>query len=496
MASLPALLLLVFTAIWSTVNGLPTITAVGNKFFTSDGKQFFIKGVAYQLVEDDPLVNTTQCKLDATLMQQLGANSIRVYHVDATQDHSGCMAAFAAVGIYLWVDLDSFKTYIRFGDDSSWNANKSDSYRAVVDSFQQYDNTAGYFVGNEVLNTLADSGAAPFLLAAAVDIKAYQVAKGYRKVPIGYSATDTAVLRPMLQDYLVCRPNVTERLDFYALNSYEWCGSSPDFQTSGYVGLQASAEGYPVPIFFSEDGCNTVPPRTFNDQAAIFGPQMVDTWSGAIIYEWIQEMNAYGLVEYGPAQGPDVNDGSIIVQGFTRQGVPTPVAPDFTNLQQQWATLNPTGVNSAQYAATAKMTAPACPAASGGWTVDPSAALPTIGVGAVTPGMPASVPTSSITVASSAPVSPSSDTSVVVSTSTLPLASSPMSSHMSTSQTSSTYSSAASHSSSATGAASSSTSSGAAGRAASGPPSFGNAAGFMGMLVALMAVGAGVMFWL
>ncbi len=71
-------------------------------------------GVAYQLVEDDPLVNTAQCQLDATLMKQLGANSIRVYHVDASQDHTGCMNAFAAVGIYLWVDLDSFKTYIRY----------------------------------------------------------------------------------------------------------------------------------------------------------------------------------------------------------------------------------------------------------------------------------------------------------------------------------------------------------------------------------------------
>jgi hypothetical protein len=163
--------------------------------------------------------------------------------------------------------------------------------------------------------TVDDSGAAPYLLAAAVDIKAYRDAKGYRKIPIGYSATDTAVLRPMLQDYLACRPNVTERLDFYALNSYEWCGSAPDFQTSGYIGLQALAENYPIPIFFSEDGCNTVPPRTFNDQATIFGPQMVDTWSGAIIYEWIQEMNNYGLVEYGPAAGPDVNQGSVIVQG-------------------------------------------------------------------------------------------------------------------------------------------------------------------------------------
>ncbi|KIW23785.1 hypothetical protein, variant 2 [Cladophialophora immunda] len=315
MGAQPVLIFLVLAAICATINAIPTISAVGSKFFTSDGDQFFIKGVAYQLVEDDPLVNTTQCKMDAALMQQLGANTIRVYHVDASADHSGCMNAFAAVGIYLFVDMDSFKTYIRYDTDSSWTANKSASYRAVMDNFQQYDNTAGFFVGNEVLNVLADSGAAPYLLSAAADLKSYRDAKGYRKIPIGYSATDTAVLRPMLQDYLVCRPNVTERLDFYALNSYEWCGSTPDFQTSGYIGLQALAENYPVPIFFSEDGCNTVPPRTFDDQAAIFGPQMVDTWSGAIIYEWIQEMNNYGLVSYGPQVGADVNDGSTIVQG-------------------------------------------------------------------------------------------------------------------------------------------------------------------------------------
>ena len=162
---------------------------------------------------------------------------------------------------------------------------------------------------------MADSGAAPYLLAAAADLKAYGNARGYRKIPIGYSATDTAVLRPMLQDYVVCRPNETERLDFYSLNSYEWCGGSATYQTSGYTGLQASAEGYPIPIFFSEDGCNTVPPRDFKDQAAIFSEPMVDTWSGAIIYEWIQELNNYGLVSYGPQQAPDVNQGSSVIQG-------------------------------------------------------------------------------------------------------------------------------------------------------------------------------------
>jgi Glucanosyltransferase len=46
-------------------------------------------------------------------MKELGANAIRVYHVDPLADHTGCMQTFADAGIYLFVDMDSFKTYIR-----------------------------------------------------------------------------------------------------------------------------------------------------------------------------------------------------------------------------------------------------------------------------------------------------------------------------------------------------------------------------------------------
>ncbi|KAJ9664021.1 hypothetical protein H2198_000524 [Neophaeococcomyces mojaviensis] len=395
------LFLTLLSALLAVAQAIPTISITGSKFFTSDGKQFYVKGVAYQLIEDDPLVDTAQCQRDAALMHTLGANSIRVYHVNATADHSGCMNAFAQNGIYIWVDLDSFKTYIRLDDVPSWTQNKSDSYRAVMDNFAQFENTAGFFIGNEVLNSLQDSGSAPYLLSAAADLRAYGESKQYRTIPIGYSATDTGAL-PMLQDYLVCRPNATERLDFYALNSYRWCGQS-SFQTSGYINLLNASANYPVPIFFSEDGCITVPPRTFTDQAAIFGPDMADTWSGAIIYEWIQETNAYGLIQYGPRQDASVNDdSSSIIEGFTRQGTPTPIAPDFTNLQSQWATLNPTGVDSKAYAATIKTTAPSCPPfTAGGWTVDPSAALPTLGQAAIsgmTTGLPGTIPSGSITV--------------------------------------------------------------------------------------------------
>jgi len=72
----------------------------------------FLPGVAYQLTDKDPLVDVNQCQLDAKQMKDLGANTIRVYHVDPTQDHKACMSAFADAGIYLFVDLDTFNTQI------------------------------------------------------------------------------------------------------------------------------------------------------------------------------------------------------------------------------------------------------------------------------------------------------------------------------------------------------------------------------------------------
>ena len=67
-------------------------------------------GIAYQLTSLDPLTNATQCALDATAMADLGANAIRVYHVDSSGDHDACMTAFASRGIYLFLDLDTFDT--------------------------------------------------------------------------------------------------------------------------------------------------------------------------------------------------------------------------------------------------------------------------------------------------------------------------------------------------------------------------------------------------
>lgn len=62
---------------WSSADA----SVSGEKFFDSNGAQFFVKGVAYQLSESDPLIDTNQCQADAKMMSDLGANAIRVYHV-------------------------------------------------------------------------------------------------------------------------------------------------------------------------------------------------------------------------------------------------------------------------------------------------------------------------------------------------------------------------------------------------------------------------------
>ena len=173
---------------------------------------------------------------------------------------------------------------------------------------------------------------------------------------------------------------------------YEWCGES-GYEESGYSDLQKNASDYNIPIFVSETGCRKPRPRLFADQAAILGKEMLDTWSGTIVYEWIEETNNYGLINYGrfslapklsllmnvagPKVDPKVSTDAL--EGFQRSGTPTPISPDFFNLQKQWKTLAPTGIKLSDYSAT-KLPAPACPTPTvSGWDVDGDVPLPSLG---------------------------------------------------------------------------------------------------------------------
>jgi len=135
---------------------------------------------------------------------------------------------------------------------------------------------------------------------------------------------------------------------------------------------------------------------------AIFGPQMTPVLSGAIVYEWTQEANNYGIITYP--------DNAIQNNVPVPIGSPIPMQPEFNNLKAVWASVSPSSVAMSAYTPTA--TTMACPAVTAGWPIDPSGALPpsptTIIPGSRTtfvfstgPAVTASSPTASVVVGQS-----------------------------------------------------------------------------------------------
>lgn len=56
---------------------------------------------------NDPLLNTTQCQIDAEHLKNVGANAVYIYSIDVSKlgQHRGCMEEFDKQGIYVWLQL-------------------------------------------------------------------------------------------------------------------------------------------------------------------------------------------------------------------------------------------------------------------------------------------------------------------------------------------------------------------------------------------------------
>lgn len=284
---------------------LPPIEIVGNKFFFSNnGSQFYIRGIAYQsnslvnqtkeMTFNDPLANAEACKRDIPYLQRLSTNVIRVYAINTSLDHSECMSALNDAGIYVISDLSEPGLSID-RSDPRWNLELYKRYTDVIDALANYTNVLGFFAGNEVTNANNNTDASAFVKAAIRDMKSYIKEKHYRDIPVGYSASDDAGPRVPEAAYFACG-DASEHADFYGMNMYEWCGDS-DFETSGYADRTAEFRNMSIPLFFSEYGCNAVQPRKFSEIGTIYGDKMTDVWSGGIVYMYFQEENDYGLVQ-------------------------------------------------------------------------------------------------------------------------------------------------------------------------------------------------------
>ena len=67
--------------------------------------------------------------------------------------------------------------------------------------------------------------------------------------------------------------------------------------------LYEDFEALDIPLAFAETGCNEEE-RDFSDVAAMLGSVFQAVFSGSVVYEWSQEENDYGLVEYSDIDNP------------------------------------------------------------------------------------------------------------------------------------------------------------------------------------------------
>ena len=299
----------------------------------------------------DPLSNGTLCLRDAALMQQLGVNTIRVYNLDPAINHDMCASIFNGVGIYMLIDVNSPLPKQSL-DPGDLTGSYSDTYLnhifAVVEAFQNYPNTLGFFGGNENMNTVGTGGTVPpYLRAVTRDLKNYIAKHSPRQIPVGYSAADVSQILTDSWAYLSCdidgNTNDPSRSDFFGLNSYSWCGpTSPtaNYYASSYDKLISTFGNTSIPLFFSEYGCNKVEPRVFDEVPVLYG-NMTDVMSGGLVYEYYEETsNNFGLVAFysnGTAQ--------LLI--------------DYENLQKQFNTLDVKALESMNSSATA-IKSPSC----------------------------------------------------------------------------------------------------------------------------------------
>lgn len=238
----------------------------------------------------DPLANATTCKRDIPYLVQLQTNVIRTYAIDPTKNHDECMNALANAGIYVISDLGEPNLSIN-RQNAQWNEALYARYAAVVDNLAKYQNTLGFFAGNEVSNEATNTNASAYVKAAVRDMKQYMAQKNYRPMGVGYATNDDDT-RTELANYFNCG-DAASSIDFWGYNIYSWCGES-NYVDSKYEERTKEFASYNVPAFFAEYGCNKVQPRPFTEVGALFGKNMTPVWSGGIVYMYFQESNDYG----------------------------------------------------------------------------------------------------------------------------------------------------------------------------------------------------------
>ncbi|KAF2111995.1 Glucanosyltransferase-domain-containing protein [Lophiotrema nucula] len=344
------------------------IVVKGSRFFyKTNGEEFYIKGVTYQSYKksttlsappsDDLLTDKAACQRDIDLLKKLNVNTIRVFYIDPTQDHRGCLNAFADAGIYVLTDLSSDSHWL---DPSVgvWDTALQSQFFSVVDALAPYNNILGLSLGR-TYGELQESDGLPFWKAALRDLKAYIKEKNYRDIPIGYE-TDQSIENGTIAElnYLTCDEDQADFLGLWiSFIDYDKC-TDTDYITDT-VNLAKNSHTS-IPMYMETWGCK-VPStgkdnRTFHQVNDMYSKDATAVLSGGFVSDYFSDFD--NDQNYGRCYTPFL----VVDIDFSR--VDAAPMDGFSALSSIMATISLSSTTLAEYSATA--TAPPCP------TKDPS----------------------------------------------------------------------------------------------------------------------------
>lgn len=265
---------------------------------------------------------------DLEAIANMGANTVRLYNVDPSKDHTKFMKKAESLGLYVivplngkdWGYLPAFpspdcytQTIEGYGNVG---VNALSFAKQVVKQFSEFPNTLLFTIANEVPQNDKNGWAAfPCVKALTRDIHQYQknCSNSMRRIPLIYSDVDMGPPdRKDVAEYLTCAlESEDDAVDVYGLNVYSWCdekypgnGKEDNFQYSPYYEIHKDFKNFAAPLLFTELGCNlggfkTKCPyeggRTWPEIKHLTGEDMGEVVSGAVAFQWSMDKEEYGL---------------------------------------------------------------------------------------------------------------------------------------------------------------------------------------------------------
>ena len=297
----------------------------GKKFFDSvSGKYIPIKGINYyprpntgELSEGRSIdfFSSTYSHIwerDIEQFKALTVNTVRLYAVDPSLDHSAFMCALKSAGMYVIVELGASCLNCSIRSDvpppDCYPGELKTRGEFIISTFSKYDNVLAFSAGNEIALFYASGKPAEYNAACQKqflrDMRAYiQSCPNMRKIPMGVVTADVDREKNAL--YYNCRSDPNDELEnaeWYGTNVYQHCdGTITDVdKLGGWLNLRGTFTNYnlSIPVVLTEFGCpNPSFPtidgfegqRDWLQVDALFSSSYAEVFAGGAVFEYSAE---------------------------------------------------------------------------------------------------------------------------------------------------------------------------------------------------------------